>query len=242
MGYNFGQRARILLHATDHSTFLKTYDLDAVAAELDTTVFLDTAQKVAGGLKSGKISLGGLYDAPDNDSQFAAELGSATQRPLTIAFDGLVIGKRVRTAKIQGLSHKIGSQLGALTVVTFDITTGEDGIDVGFSLHDVATAESASTNSSSVDNAAGTTNGGVGVLHVVANTRSTATTIKIQQSSDNGGADPWSDLVTFTDVGAASTTSERIEVTGTVERYLRCISTLTAGTGSITYAVAFARR
>jgi hypothetical protein len=239
---NFGQNARILIHDTDHSAYLKTYDLEEAFDELDTTAFLKTAQEVIAGPDRSKISLGGLYDAATNDAELAAMLAAATTRPITIGMDGVAIGKRIRSALAQGFTHKIGASAGQLHVVTFGITPAEDGIDHGFALHDVATAESASTNSASHNNLAGTTNGGVGVLHVVANSRDGSVTIKIQQSSDNGGADPWSDLITFTAVGAGVKTSERIEVTGTVEQYLRAISTFGGTTGSLTYAVTFARR
>lgn len=237
----FGKDSRILLHDFDHSTYLKNYDVGDDFDVLDTTAFLDSAQKVEAGLEKGKIALGGMFDVT-NEAEFASRLAETTGRVATVAPVGTAIGKRLYAASVKELAFKVGSQIGQLHVVTIDLTADEDGIDIGWSLHDVATAESASTNSASHDNAAASTNGGVGFLHVVQNSRSTSTTIKIQSSSDNGGADPWADIITFTAVGTTVKTSERVEVTGNVERYLRCISTLTAGTGTITYAVGFARR
>lgn len=92
-------------------------------------------------------------------------------------------------------------------------------------------AKSSTSQGTSVDNAASSANGGRGTLHVTAATGSG--TIKIQHSADNSS---FTDLITFTATSAA--TSETIEVTGTVNRYLR--AQWTPGT-SITFVVGFAR-
>jgi hypothetical protein len=78
-------------------------------------------------------------------------------------------------------------------------------------------------------------------VHVTVNTRSTTSVVKIAHSADNS---TFADLVTFTTVGIGATTSERsLVATGTtVNRYLRAVNTLAAGSGSITYQVSFARR
>lgn len=99
----------------------------------------------------------------------------------------------------------------------------------GPQLH-VAGAETGAGNSTAVDNAALTSNGGRGNIHVTAITG--AATIKIQHSVDNV---TFADLITFspTVVGALT-----LEVAGTVNRYLRDVHT--PGT-TITYASFFSR-
>jgi hypothetical protein len=113
----------------------------------------------------------------------------------------------------------------------------EGQVDVGVALRDL-TAASATGNGSSVDNAASSANGAVGVLHVTANSSDGATTVKIQHSTDNS---TWADLLTFAVVGAGTKTAERVAVTGTVNRYVRATWTL-AGSASVTLAVALCRR
>ena len=76
-------------------------------------------------------------------------------------------------------------------------------------------------------------------LSVPANTRNGNVTVKIQASADNS---TFTDLVTFAVVTSTTKTSERVEVAGTVARYLRVSYTVAGSTGTATPTVAFSRR
>lgn len=89
------------------------------------------------------------------------------------------------------------------------------------------TSLSATTNGTSVDNAAASTNGLVAMLHVTA-TASGSWTLKVQHSTNDS---TWADLITFSANGSAIT-SERGTSSGTVNRYLRFQATRTAGTST----------
>ncbi len=94
-------------------------------------------------------------------------------------------------------------------------------------------AETVSFNGSSHDNAASSANGGRGTIHV---TSCTGTwTIKVQHSTNDS---LWVDLITFT--AATAATSQTVEVTGTVNRYLRIIGTEDVA-GTVTFVGGFAR-
>ena len=81
--------------------------------------------------------------------------------------------------------------------------------------------------------------GAVGHLHCIAKAGTTPTlAVKIQHSLDNS---TWVDLMTFATLNNA-TGKERIEYTGVIYRYVRCIYTITGTGPSFTFAVAFARR
>jgi hypothetical protein len=94
-------------------------------------------------------------------------------------------------------------------------------------------SETVSFNGGSLDNGASSANGGRGSVHVTAVTGTW--TLKVQHSTDNS---VWSDLITFTAFSAAG--AQTIEVTGTVNRYLRIIGTEDAA-GTITFVGGFAR-
>lgn len=111
----------------------------------------------------------------------------------------------------------------------------DNGVDMGVLLH-VLGAETADGNSTSVDNTASSASGSVNFLHVTAFSGFTSVVFKVQHSTDNSS---WSDLATFTTVTAL--TKERVTTTGTVNRYLRGFWDVT-GTGSVTFAIAAARR
>ena len=136
-------------------------------------------------------------------------------------------------------SYEVSSPVGDVVSVSYDAQS-DGGIDQGVSLAALASV-SATTTGSSHDNSASSANGGVAQLHVTANTWSANTTLKVQHSADNS---TWADLATFTVVATTVKTSERVIVTSgtTVNRYLRAVATLSAGTGAITYQISFARR
>lgn len=87
--------------------------------------------------------------------------------------------------------------------------------------------DAGATNGTGVDFTSGANFGLQGYLHVSAFT-GTSATIKLQESSDNGGADAWTDVVggAFT-VVAGAPTFERIATARNlaVERYLRVVTT-----------------
>lgn len=97
-----------------------------------------------------------------------------------------------------------------------------------------ATSLSSTTNGTSVDNGAASSNGGSAILQLLA-VSSANFALKIQHSTDDSN---WSDLITFTTTGGAIT-AEHSGVAGTVNRYLRFQATRTAG--SLTPVCAFAR-
>ena len=82
--------------------------------------------------------------------------------------------------------------------------------------------DTAATNGASQDNAASSASGLAGWLQVFSFT-GTSVTLTIQESSDDGGLDPWAAKLTFAAASAVGT--QRVTATGTVERYLRVAST-----------------
>lgn len=237
-------RGSVVLHGV--------YDLSSYLNEASTSASVETAETttfgVAGGsktyitgLEDGTVSASGLFDGAANavDQVLNTSIGSDTLAPVTIAPNGTTLGERVKTLQAKTTSYEVSSPVGDVVSVSYQ-AQADGGLDNGVSLATLASIN-ANTTHTSVDNAGSTANGGVGQLHVTVNTRSTATTLKVQHSTDNV---TFVDLVTFSSVGATTTASERVVVANgtTVNRYLRATSTLTAGTGALTYHVSFSRR
>ncbi len=100
------------------------------------------------------------------------------------------------------------------------------------------TTITATTNFTSVDNAASSANGASGYLEVLTPTSTDTYVVKLQDAPDNS---TWADLITFTLNGTVRG-SERIAVTGTVDRYVRAVATRTGSAGdSFKLAVVLAR-
>lgn len=241
MAFIHGKSAVVLHGAYDLSPYLNDGSVAASVETAETTAFGSTAKSYITGLEDGTLSASGMFDGAAGavDQILTASIGSDTNAPVSFFPALSTIGNRVALLQAKTTGYSVSSPVGDVVSVSYD-AQADGGIEYGVSLAALASI-SATTSSTSVDNAASTANGGLAQLHVSVNTRSANATIKVQHSSDNS---TWADLASFTVVGTAVTTSERVAVAAgtTVNRYLRAQNTLASGTGSITYQVSFARR
>lgn len=116
---------------------------------------------------------------------------------------------------------------------TFDISAVGNGYGLGWGTQLTAgkRTDSTATNGAGVDFGLGSSGTGPSVfgaqffLHVFSFT-GTSVTVKIQESSDNGGADPYADVVGGTFSAATGITAQRLETARgqTVKRWLRAIT------------------
>jgi len=241
MAFIHGKNAVILHGIYDLSSFLNDGSVSNMVETAETTVFGSTAKTYITGLKDGTVTASGMFDGVANavDEILTASIGSDTNAPVSFFPTASTIGNPVKLLLAKTTGYSVSSPVGDVVSVSYD-AQADGGIDHGVSLAALA-AIVATTNSTSVDNAASSANGGLAQLHVTANTWSANATIKVQHSSDNS---TWADLATFAVVATTVKTSERVAVAAgtTVNRYLRAQNTLSSGTGSITYQVSFARR
>jgi len=107
-----------------------------------------------------------------------------------------------------------------------EILSNADQLNYGLALTAGKRTDTTGTNGTGVDFGTGsTTFGMVAYLHVFAFT-GTSITVTIQESSDNGGTDPFAAVTGGAFTAATGITAQRIEtsLTQTVERYLRAVS------------------
>jgi len=237
MAITHSMSTRILVNELAASAKLRSVTAQASRALGDVTAFTDEGNKWIPGLHSGTFSLEGMFQ----DDGLLTELknrmtGAGSDLQVSAGFAGFDAGSPVAMAVGSVQTYSIASSV--TEPVSFTVESPSDErVDLGHSLHS-HTAETTTGNGSAVDNTDPTTNGGAGVLHVTGVSGTTPTlNVKIQHSTDNS---VWVDLITFTQATAA--TSERLTVTGTVNRYVRAIHTIAGTSPSFTYVVAFARR
>jgi len=239
--FRHGKNTTVLSDDFDLSTYLNSATLSYAVETPETTTFGSSDRSYIVGHNEGTISFEGLFDGTTSsaDSIFAASLGSATNKVVTVSTDSTAIGGRTVLAGAASTSYEISSPLTDVVSVSAE-AIANGGLDSGVWLV-CQTAVSATTNTTSVDNAASSANGGVAHLHVTQNARTATTVIAIQHSSDNS---TFADLVVFGTVALNGLDSERVEVASgtTVNRYLRTRTTIATGTGAITRSVAFSRR
>lgn len=237
--FRHGKGTVVLSKEFDLSPFLNSVGVTNGVEIPETTTFGSNDRSYIAGHLEGTVSFEGLFDGTADaiDSVLTNALGNTSYSAMTVSNDGGAVGRRAVLLEAVSTSYEISSPLTDVVAISGGANANE-GLDYGVWLGALSAITSTSTGTS-VDNGASSTNGGVAHLHITANTRSSTTVAKVQHSSDNS---TWADLVTFTTIGTGAVTSQRVAVTGTVNRYLRALVTPASGTGSITFSIAFSRR
>lgn len=248
-----------VIHGMNSDAYLNGYDIgDWVnkvktshqRAMLDRTVINNSgAKSYAKGLHEGSASISGFFDH-DNTANLAAEsparveadtleyllhtsLGASTEDILTF-FPGGATTVGDRGIGVAGYinNYDIDQNNDELTKSDWEMVGCYNREPLKL-LASMASRTNSFTGTS-LDNSAGTTNGGVGYLQVD-NWTSGSLPVLIEHSTDNS---VWSTLVTFTAAGADHV-AQRIAVSGTVNRYVRAKAT---GTFVAEFLVAFHRK
>lgn len=239
MGFIHGKNTGVLVGGGNLSAFFNEASASQDVETAETTAFGSTAKTYIVGLKDGTMSVSGMFDGAlgSVDEQIEAVLGAEAASVATIAPEGLTIGKASYSCAARKTSYEISSPVGDVVATSLSIQA-DGGIDRGVLLG-ADTAVTSSGTGAAQDNTATTGNGGYAFLHVTANTRNGGTDFKVQHSADGV---TYADLATFTSVSSNSTTAEKVEVTGTVNRYVRASHAPGGSSGSVTYTMAFARK
>lgn len=234
MSFRHGKDTELWLDGKDLSTYFRSLELSAEIETAETTTFKKAWKTHIPGRASVTASMGGLYDPSMSDvrSTLTASAGAI----LTAGPHGMTaVGDNARLVRILTTSYAETAPVG--DVIAFDWGVVADG-DAGFG-HTLAplVARTTSANGTSYDGGAASSNGAVAHLHITAVSGTGATaTVTIEHSTNNS---TWTALGSFT--AATAVGAQRIEVAGTVNRYLRAVWVLAGTTPSITFGVALAR-
>jgi hypothetical protein len=228
--------SRVFANERHLSGFISGYTLTHQRAYGDVTTIVDTGERWLPGLLGGALALTGPFDS-DPTGLYAEALSSAGLDDgllVTAMPDAFTVGQPafISIADIESITvdAKVTDPVGLMISAKPD-----SGVDWGLSLHTFQ-AETVDGNSTGVDNLASSAGGAVASLHVTAYSGFTNVVFKVQHSVDNS---VWTDLITFTTITAVGAELKRF--TGTVNRYLRGFWDVT-GSGSVTFAIAAARR
>ena len=214
----------------------------------ETSNFLSTAKEFVVGLKSGNVTLTGMFEGTalvGTDQYFATVLGGSAKQKVIIALETKAArGSRAVMVNADTASYAVQAPVANIVSAVATLESSAGGVEHGVILSDTPVVTTTSVLTGVDDRGlVGTpsTNGGVGFLSVPVNTLNGTVVVKVQHSTDNS---TFVDLITFTTVVATTTTSERIEVASgtTVNRYLRVSYAVAGTTGSATPVVAFSRR
>lgn len=236
--FRHGKKTAVFINGTDMSPFLNEATTTQAIETAETTTFGSDDKTYMTGLSDGTISSSGLFDSTAGASDAVLSGMIATEdNAVTVFPEGNVLGRRAVIANGQLTSYEVSSPVADVISISAEVQA-DGGLYHGIALTGSVSA-SATANQVSTDNTAATSNGLIANVHVTANTRDGASTIKIQHSVDDS---TFVDLITFSSVSASATVGENLTTNGTVNRYLRAQQTLAGTTGTITFNIASARR
>ena len=233
MAFVHGKNGRLAVAGNALAAYFSSQSINSTVDTPETTVFTSTAKEFIAGLYSGTVSLDGFFEATLDGIVETDVLGAVAGNNVTIAPAGFTVGSP--TVDCVGLATTYSTTSDVADAVKASIEFQASGrIDYGVSLADLDVPKIADANGATFDGGAGTSGGALAVLQVSSVTGG-GVTVKVQHSTDGS---TWADLATFT--AASSTTSQRVTVAGTVNRYLRATWTQTATSAS--FAVTLSRR
>lgn len=195
-------------------------------ATLEVTGIDKSAPERIGGLRDGAMS----YSAFFNDAAGQAHL---VLRPLPTAdviltyCRGTALGSPAAAMVAKQINYDPTRDSSGNLTFAVEAQSNGFGLEWGQQLTAGRRTDAAAANGAGVDYGVGPTAFGLQAwLHVFAFT-GTSVTVKLQESADNGAADPWVDVVGGGFTAASAVTSERIQTARgqTVKRWLRAVTT-----------------
>jgi len=216
-----GRKARVFLDKYEITGYLNSVTLTMSVGMEEDTVFQKTSSTFAPTLKSWTLDEGGFFEK-DLDSYLNTYLG-LEDKPHSFAIEGAAsVGDIVYSgAGPIEASYELSSPVGALITASISLQ-GSGDLERTKTLR--YSSETASGTGSVLDWGSPGTDGAAGYLHVVRKRTDSTLVVTIQDSPDQT---TWTDLITFT--STTDETAERKAVTGSVDRYLRAIWTVTDG-------------
>ena len=241
MAFRSAQQARVYVGILNASCYTRSVSMDASIEMLDTTTICDTDKQYIPGQDTSTFSVAGPLDASAASNGQWDSLVDQKQADDPVAITYMPLGTDGAAWLIDGIETNLTDEAGVGGTVDWSLsaqTTGQTDMN-GVILENATTVTTDTDGTANTGPAGGTSNGAVAHLHVTAYSGLTSDDIIIEGSTSGAFGGEETTVFTFTQV--TDVTSERIEVTGTVPRYLRVVDDVT-GTGSITRTVAVSRR
>lgn len=235
MAFVAGRRAKVLIGEYDLSAYLNNVSAVRNADLADVSCFGDQDRDFLKTMHGASATLSGFIDTVAGASEpvLSSFLTGTSTRAVSIFWDADAIGSPgICGAGWEG-SYEDSAPVDGVQAIAANLAfTGR--VDRAVSLHALG-VETATGSYTAVDGGAATTNGAVANLHVTAAGASGTGTVLVQDSADNMS---FLTIGTFSNFTAA--TSQTLEISGTIRRYVR--ANLSSARNTQTFAVAFGRR
>lgn len=195
-------------------------------AALEVTGIDKSGYERLGGLRDGAISFNAFFNKAAGAAHLRLSTLPTTDQILTYA-RGTALGGQAAAMVAKQLNYNPSRAADGALTIAVDAQSNGYGLEWGQQLTPGMKTDGVASNGTSVDFGTGSKVFGLqAYLHLFAFT-GTSVTVKLQESSDNGVGDAWTDVVGGAFTVASGITSQRIETARgqTVERYLRAVTT-----------------
>lgn len=214
-------------------------EVETTADEIEAGAYDVAVKGYLNGRMDGLISWQGFFNKATAGSH-AAMAGVATNKTAGVAYGNNAspgVGDIACAMPVHQSNYKVNSELDGVIVAEAQMKCRGTALEWGHLLANVS-AVTASADLTSVDQAAGSSDGAAAYLFLTGVSAGDTLTVKVQDSPDNS---TWTDLITFTLNGSAIG-AERATVSGTVDRYVRVSYTISGTLPSFDFAVIFRRQ
>ena len=239
MAFVSSQSTRILHGAVAIASTVRSASPSFSQAMIDVTTLGDSSKNFIGGIDEWSFNVDGVFDNATTAGSVHAAMNSPLAASDTVAVSvaptGFAAGSAVWVFPAKEVTYEVKSQVEG--AVEYSLAYGAGTApSVGVSLADLA-AVTTTSNGTSQDNTAATSNGFVAQLHITAVSGTTPSLTAVVQHSTNNST--WTTLGSFT--AATAVGSQVITGTGTVNRYVRIAWTVSGTTPSFTVQASVAR-
>lgn len=227
MGKKGGLGDGLIVHGYEISNDIQSIsDLGGGPAPLVFTGIDKSAIERKGGLRDGRMNLVAFYNPAAGRAH--PRLGSLPTTDVIITYlRGSTLGNPSAVLNAKQANYDGGRATDGAFTFAVNALGNAYGLEWGKQLTAGARTDTTATDGASVDFATGSTAFGLQAYVQVSAFTGTSVTIKLQESSDNGGGDAWTDVTGGAFTAATGITAQRIATsnTQTIERYLRVVTT-----------------
>lgn len=241
MAFSHGTRGRIWIDGFAAACSLSDISSKGSIDTAEVTTLCKTAKNYIPGLQDETLSLSGFFDTNTTTAALALPYFLEARKQTIIPITYLPVGDTAIAGDPADMLYEMMTSFKIDTTVS-DAASIESEFQstIGWRMGIVLAADSARTttgNTTALDNVTSSANGGAAILSVSAVSGTTpSATVKVQHSVDNS---VWVDLITFPAENTVK--GEYLEVSGTIQRYVRAQWTISGTTPSFTFNVAFHR-
>jgi hypothetical protein len=226
-----GDHVQVLVDGYELTGDMNNVAINDARDTYDVTAFSDAVHSFIVGKRNVSVNHSGYMNATAAQSHPVLK-GIGVQGMVSLMLGqnaAPAIGDPMYSLSVLQADYKTNPQVG--NFIPFSANFSNQGTQGGWgvALTDGIASFTNTSNGAAVDNSAASSNGGAAYLHVLQAAASDTYSIVVQEDDNSGFSSPTT-IATFT-LDASALGSERIAISGSIERYTRWLATRTGAAG-----------